>query len=1350
MRDGKKGLPLNRTVQIIESSNSDEQGKRGRFADYLCFPNLILLGDPGAGKTHTFQAAAEQENVQCRSVRTFLTFAESRSFGEPVYLDGLDEFRSREQGNNLIIGLINLLEKQGRPSIRLSCRGADWLGESDLSLFKDFFDKEPYVVLNLEPLADEEITSILQTKNISAPQRFIAEVQSRNLQDLLKNPQTLIMLAKIVLKDRWPDTRKDLYEKFCQLLLTEHNKEHQKTKGKRYSPEDLFESAGEVAACLLISNIPGISLLEYPDSSEFPSYTTLGSPQKDIIQSCLMRRFFTFIDPANEAVSYIHRTIVEFLGACWLAQKIKAGHSILRIQSLIGIEGHPAPELRGLHAWLPVLHPKDAEFFIRHDPYGVLKYGDAASLSPFHRKFLLSELVSLSKLDPWFRAGNWTDEPLGSLSGPDMVSSFREILLNPNSSFHLRTIILDAICYGPPLTQMQDDLKRIIGDSSASYHERATAVDALLKVSNGDQELVQIYRSRLEGVSDAVQLRSKILIALYSDYFGPDEILSIVRDTLRDSEEHTVGKLYGLAPSLPETALPDILDTLEVLDSEDKTEVHFVNQSTVREFYSELLLRVLQSDYVLQAEQTWRWLKTLSLFERQNRSSDSGIDTWLKQCPDFVFQMLLYAYDPETSKGRWQFWSKFEEITSYSFRGEIFARTVLNYLLSKTQLSETDCFLYEICGSEIFQAEPLIAVELLENFHLLAKSHLQLQPICKQRCQCEIEAWRFKSIQRNFECKRKEEEKKAQNKINLEETKESIAQGKHLHNIGFLARVYYGLNGYDNSMSSIERFSKEVGDQHINLALKGFAAVLDRNDLPTPKDVTVSFIQKRYWPWWYAVLAGVNEAWLRQGKNLQFFQDKLLSSALALAIELPFISEEKTVNGWKEQILKERSDIAKNVLKEMSVISLARKRSHIPALSYIQHNDATKPWRCEVALCLLKQFPCTAQGYYLKSLLLTVLYNPAYHNELKKLAPYCAVACCGKERAIWLAVGFLLDPMRFTKLSDSYAKRHDSIIWAVQEVKEAKIKNAQGTEQAIPLSLDQIEQLILWTGRKFSNIPYPSESNGVRNKCDAAKFVRDTITKLSTIPDRKSGEALQRLLKNNKLSSYQDNLRHAVATQATVRREAEYRQPSWTETIEALKGGKPVNNPDLHALVFDILRMEKKAIQYAHTDGYKAFWRCNSNGNIDTPEIENLCRDRLIERLKPPLVPLGLHVEREGNMASDKRADILVLADSGMKLPLELKRHYHKDLWTACENQLERMYTRDPGAAGYGIYVVFWFGEKRPTAIPKPPDGINKPKSATELEKALQSLVPAEHYACIKVVVLDVTPPYEERSRASN
>lgn len=78
------------------------------------------------------------------------------------------------------------------------------------------------------------------------------------------------------------------------------------------------------------------------------------------------------------------------------------------------------------------------------------------------------------------------------------------------------------------------------------------------------------------------------------------------------------------------------------------------------------------------------------------------------------------------------------------------------------------------------------------------------------------------------------------------------------------------------------------------------------------------------------------------------------------------------------------------------------------------------------------------------------------------------------------------------------------------------------------------------------------------------------------------------------------------------------------------------------------------------------------------------------------------------------RADICIFANK-MKLVIELKRDYHSEVWTAVERQLDRFYTRDPEANGFGIYGVFWFGEKRKQNIPFPPKGISRPKSADAL-----------------------------------
>jgi len=110
-------------------------------------------------------------------------------------------------------------------------------------------------------------------------------------------------------------------------------------------------------------------------------------------------------------------------------------------------------------------------------------------------------------------------------------------------------------------------------------------------------------------------------------------------------------------------------------------------------------------------------------------------------------------------------------------------------------------------------------------------------------------------------------------------------------------------------------------------------------------------------------------------------------------------------------------------------------------------------------------------------------------------------------------------------------------------------------------------------------------------------------------------------------------------------------------------------------------------------------------------------------------------------MAADKRADIVLYDGSGLKLPIEVKRHTHKDLWTACENQLDRLYARDPHATGFGIYLVFWFGEDRGGQVPPPPQGVARPNCALALEQALRARIPADKAYCLDVIVLDVTPP---------
>jgi hypothetical protein len=118
-------------------------------------------------------------------------------------------------------------------------------------------------------------------------------------------------------------------------------------------------------------------------------------------------------------------------------------------------------------------------------------------------------------------------------------------------------------------------------------------------------------------------------------------------------------------------------------------------------------------------------------------------------------------------------------------------------------------------------------------------------------------------------------------------------------------------------------------------------------------------------------------------------------------------------------------------------------------------------------------------------------------------------------------------------------------------------------------------------------------------------------------------------------------------------------------------------------------------------------------------------------------------------MAADKRADIVVLTPDGLKLPVEVKRDTHRDLWSAARNQLARLYARDPGSQGYGVYLVFYFGPDRGSGITPHPNGALLADSPEELKRALDASVPAEHRDRITCAVVDVSPPASARPKAS-
>jgi len=383
---------------------------------------------------------------------------------------------------------------------------------------------------------------------------------------------------------------------------------------------------------------------------------------------------------------------------------------------------------------------------------------------------------------------------------------------------------------------------------------------------------------------------------------------------------------------------------------------------------------------------------------------------------------------------------------------------------------------------------------------------------------------------------------------------------------------------------------------------------------------------------------------------------------------------------------------------------------------------ALASFRDDVALALLDAFPFPP-AYALADLLDHALAATARRDDLLRIIRRVVAGPPGDKPGHWdrwLVTGFLLSPSEFEPHLKARLAVDRNAVWLLRDL----TRGEYGESPTFPLTIAQEETIIALAGGLFPVALHPSNvMHGNTNPWDAADFVHRMINSLSALPHAAATEALERLIANPVLGSYRDTLGHALAQQRTRRRDAEYHRPNWDEATAGFANGPPANVADLCALTVSQLEDIAVHIRSANTDIYKQFWNLDSWSRPTTTRPEEACRDALLNLLRPHMIACEATAEPEGHMVDDKRADIAV-ARPGMKVVIELKKDTHKDVWSAAQEQLDRFYTRDPEAKGFGIYGVFWFAATRGRKLPAAPNGIAEPKTAVEMAHSLRKLLP--------------------------
>ena len=250
--------------------------------------------------------------------------------------------------------------------------------------------------------------------------------------------------------------------------------------------------------------------------------------------------------------------------------------------------------------------------------------------------------------------------------------------------------------------------------------------------------------------------------------------------------------------------------------------------------------------------------------------------------------------------------------------------------------------------------------------------------------------------------------------------------------------------------------------------------------------------------------------------------------------------------------------------------------------------------------------------------------------------------------------------------------------------------------------------------------------------------VSDLISTLGDDPSAAATEALKALGDTADAMSWLSAIADAEKRQAGKRREREYRHCHIGQVVQTLGNRSPANAGDLAALVFDKLTELSRRIRDGSTSDWRQYWNWKDGTHAASPRHENVCRDALLSDLQLRLEERGIDAQPEGVYAEDKRSDIRVSFD-GFNVPVEIKRSCHGDLWTAIREQLIVKYTRDPGAEGFGIYLVFWFGDTERCRPTKCSDWT--PENAEDIRWKLEQGLSDREKALISVCVVDVSVP---------
>ena len=1367
---------VSRTCTVIEEPDSQEKSKNQsrELKDFRETNTYVLLGAPGSGKTTAFKCEAKCSGGFYVTARDFLTFDNKPEWhNTPLYIDALDEIRIGTTDVRTPLDRIRKkLDQMERPRFRLSCREADWFGANDRDRLKDVSCDGKITVLRIDSLSDKDIRKILRTDiNVEDVDRFLCNANKNGITSLLSNPQNLQMLVAAVKSGAWPESQKETFELAYRTLIREFNPEYNIAIRDNTEIPRLMDISGKLCAVLLLAGYNGYTLPGHERNSQFLELNQIPGEDRAILHDCLKTRLFE--SPKNGQISPVHRQTSEFLAASYLANHItNNGLPLTRILALMtGDDGVVMSGLKGLTAWLATHSKPSRVEIITRMPLETALYGDFKDFSPSEKRTVLNGIKSEAKRNPWFITEVKMGPQLGLLVSPGTETIFKEILTDPSREeswqFYM-IIVIEALAYGEPLPGIADLLLKLLRDSTWWFRIRHRAVDVFIRHRCDEEKsfadlkklTVDINACRIPD-SDYVLLGC-LLTKLYPKSLSASKVMQYLRPS--SSQNNGGDYEYFWTAHLPRESNPRQLALL--LDDFFARYDHFCAEvgknPTTMDFLSKVPL-VLLSHFLesskdnVELDRLFDWLGTAAWIDGLttiNRTSNEAqhIRDWLECHPEAQKTLLEMGLSRCVSQDECTDQSEFlvcmhKEVDRRHFVFNAkwppdFGLWCLNHAVNAENQNAAIWFVRKVAECLHLRTsneglnQKVVAKQLVGHPHL-EKTFIETltefkKPYADNECFAQDEKMKKSSDQ----LKRYDTVKQRAGEL-----RENRAQPGFLHH---LAKAYFG--GFVDIQGDTpkERLKDYLGNEDglINAVLEGFRRTINRNDLPTAEEIIRLHSNNRTHFLALPFRAGLEEIARSTSKgNIGL---DTMQSRLAVAIHYTVLlwhRAKDTFNQtpiWFSHLVEFHPDVVAEVLVLYASAELRKGSTSVTGLYELAYFQNYSIIANLAALEILRAFPVRCTNSQLTTLN-HLLWAASLHCErnhylelIDKKLNYRSMNIA--QRVFWFTAGARVSPNDYLQKLESYTDGSERRIRYLTEAVIGQYDFSRMSSQRLNVSILQF--LIRVIGSSISPNIY-EESGWVTLAIEAANYVRGFINQLATVPSQCATIALESLKSDRDMRSWQSYLVDAAYRQSMIRNEASFRYSTVDQILETFDNKAPANVADLAALTFEYICEISRITRDGNESGWRQYWNVDPYNKPESPKPENSCRDKLLWDLNNKLKPLGIDAQPEGHYADDKRCDIRV-SYGGYNVPVEIKKSCNHDLFSAIETQLIAKYTRDPGAEGYGIYLVFWFGDTE-GCRPIPLAG-QRPNSAKELEVALKSTLSKE-YLKIKIHVIDVARP---------